>query len=103
MYIFTAVNSGERCGPWASCFLDLSEGMESVKCLGKIREKSGNFEVDDDKWQPCLTIIADCLSFSSYIFWMGDLNCRLDDTSRESVIHAIENNEMEKLLKLDQV
>ena len=20
MYIFTAVNSGERCGPWASCF-----------------------------------------------------------------------------------
>ena len=25
--------------------------METVKCQGKIREKSGNFEVDD-KWQP---------------------------------------------------
>ena len=23
MYIFTAVNSGERCGPWASCFSEL--------------------------------------------------------------------------------
>ena len=23
-----------------------------MKCQGKIREKSGNFEVDD-KWQPC--------------------------------------------------
>ena len=34
---------------------------------------------------------------------MGDLNCRLDDTSRDSVVNAIEKNEMEKLLKLDQV
>ena len=25
----------------------------TVKCRGKIREESGNFEVDD-KWQPCL-------------------------------------------------
>ena len=31
-------------------FLDLSEGMENCK-IGKIREKSGNFEMDD-KWQP---------------------------------------------------
>ena len=29
----------------------LSDGMETVKYQGKIREKSGNFEVDD-KWQP---------------------------------------------------
>ena len=34
---------------------------------------------------------------------MGDLNCRLDDMSRVSVLNAIEKNEMEKLLKLDQV
>ena len=26
---------------------------KTVKCQGKIREKSGNFEVDD-KWQPCI-------------------------------------------------
>ena len=25
---------------------------KNTKCQGKIREKSGNFEVDD-KWQPC--------------------------------------------------
>ena len=43
------------------------------------------------------------LFYFSYIFWMGDLNCRLDDTSRNSVLNAIEKNEMEKLLKLDQV
>ena len=33
-------------------FFYLSEGMESCKMSGKIREKSGNFKVDD-KWQPC--------------------------------------------------
>ena len=43
------------------------------------------------------------LVFASYIFWMGDLNCRLDDTSRESVLKAIESNNMKHLLKLDQV
>ena len=26
---------------------------KTVKCQGKIREKSGNFEMDD-KWQPCI-------------------------------------------------
>ena len=26
---------------------------KTVKCQGQIREKSGNFEVDD-KWQPCI-------------------------------------------------
>ena len=30
--------------------------MENVKCQGKIREKSGNFEVDD-KWQPCRALL----------------------------------------------
>ena len=34
---------------------------------------------------------------------MGDLNCRLDDTSRKSVLQAIETDDMQKLLKLDQV
>ena len=34
---------------------------------------------------------------------MGDLNCRLDDTSRDTVLQAIENNDMKHLLKLDQV
>ena len=29
----------------------MSEGMENCKMSGKIREKSGNFEMDD-KWQP---------------------------------------------------
>ena len=33
-------------------FFYLSEGMKNVKCQGKIREKSRNFEVKD-KWQPC--------------------------------------------------
>ena len=28
---------------------------KTVKCPGKIRERSGNFEVDD-KWQPCVSI-----------------------------------------------
>ena len=28
-------------------------------CQGKIREKSGNFEVDD-KWQPCLKVSFYC-------------------------------------------
>ena len=32
---------------------------KTVKCQGKIREKSGNFVVDD-KWQPCLTWFKVC-------------------------------------------
>ena len=28
---------------------------KTEKCLGKIREKSGNFEMND-KWQPCLHV-----------------------------------------------
>ena len=32
MYIFTAVNSGERCGPWASClFLYLREATVQLQ------------------------------------------------------------------------
>ena len=33
-------------------FFYLSEGMENCKNQGDIREKSGNFEVND-WWQPC--------------------------------------------------
>ena len=32
-------------------------GYGKLKCQGKIREKSGNFEVDD-KWQPCNLLIS---------------------------------------------
>ena len=35
-------------------FFDLSEAMDNCKMSGKIREKLGNFEVDD-KWQPPVT------------------------------------------------
>ena len=37
-------------------FFYQSEGMENCKMSGKIREKSGNFEMDD-KWQPCNQVI----------------------------------------------
>ena len=33
-------------------FLDLSEGMENCKILGKNQGKVREFEMDD-KWQPC--------------------------------------------------
>ena len=33
-------------------FLAVRGYGKTVKCQGKIREKSGNFEVDD-MWQPC--------------------------------------------------
>ena len=41
---------------------------KTAKCQGKIREKSGNFEVDD-KWQPCLNpgiILFMYLKFSEF-------------------------------------
>ena len=57
MFDFWPVYSGERFrASWPSCF-DLLEGMENCKMSGKIREKSGNFEVDD-KWQPCVHVPA---------------------------------------------
>ena len=33
-------------------FLSYQRVWKAIKCQGKIREKSGNYEVDD-KWQPC--------------------------------------------------
>ena len=44
----------------------LSEGMENCKMSGKIREKSGNFEVDD-KLQPWLAFayIPACVKVKS--------------------------------------
>ena len=38
-------------------FFYLQRVWKTVKCQGKIREKSVNFEVDD-KWQPCNNCIA---------------------------------------------
>lgn len=38
-----------------------------------------------------------------YIFWMGDLNCRLENISKDEAVKLIEKNEFEKLLKLDQL
>ena len=38
-------------------FFNLSEGMENCKMSGKIREKSGNFEVDD-KWQAWFSLLS---------------------------------------------
>lgn len=34
---------------------------------------------------------------------MGDLNCRLEGISKADAIKSIEKNELDKLLKLDQV
>ena len=53
-------------------FFYLSEGMENCKMSGKIREKSGNFEVDD-KLQPWLAFayIPACVKVKSaetYLF-----------------------------------
>ena len=42
--------------------------MENCKCQGKVREKSGNFEVDD-KWQPCTVHIAKYI----YILFFSEL------------------------------
>ena len=36
-------------------FLICHRVWKAVECQGKIREKSGNFEVDD-RWQPCITL-----------------------------------------------
>ncbi|KAJ8312117.1 hypothetical protein KUTeg_009490, partial [Tegillarca granosa] len=38
-----------------------------------------------------------------YVFWMGDLNFRLDDMSRTEVERNIRNNNFEALLKNDQL
>ncbi|XP_045174145.1 inositol polyphosphate 5-phosphatase K-like isoform X2 [Mercenaria mercenaria] len=38
-----------------------------------------------------------------YVFWMGDLNCRLENISRDAALKCIENNDLDKLLKLDQL
>ncbi|XP_060605261.1 inositol polyphosphate 5-phosphatase K-like isoform X2 [Ruditapes philippinarum] len=38
-----------------------------------------------------------------YVFWMGDLNCRLENISKDAAIKLIEKNELDKLLKLDQL
>ena len=42
--------------------------METVKCQGKIREKSGNFEVDD-KLQPWCILTYCNISFSFFFFF----------------------------------
>jgi hypothetical protein len=34
---------------------------------------------------------------------MGDLNCRLENISKDAAIKLIEKDELDKLLKLDQV
>ena len=50
-YVMGKASSGELSCPCdRSCFY-LSEGMEPVKCQGKIGEKSGN-SVVNDKWKP---------------------------------------------------
>ncbi|XP_052236515.1 phosphatidylinositol 4,5-bisphosphate 5-phosphatase A-like isoform X2 [Dreissena polymorpha] len=38
-----------------------------------------------------------------YVFWMGDLNCRIEGLSKNEVLKLIEENNIEKLLKHDQL
>lgn len=38
-----------------------------------------------------------------YVFWMGDLNCRLENIPKDTAVKAIENKDYETLLKLDQL
>ena len=47
---------------------------KTSKCQGKIREKSGNFEVDD-KWQPCNRMPLTSVFMGQYIMtskWCKD-------------------------------
>ena len=39
----------------------------------------------------------------SYVFWMGDLNFRLDDVSRDDIIRYVEEDTFDQLLVNDQV
>ena len=48
---------------------------KTVKCQGKIREKSGNFEVDD-KWQPCETFSYAILELISSLKDLIELRVR---------------------------
>lgn len=46
------------------------------------------------------------VGFSSYVFWFGDLNFRLNndtDLSSDEIIRRIQKNEMEELWKQDQL
>lgn len=42
-------------------------------------------------------------SSCSYVFWMGDLNFRLEDLTYEGAIRHIEKGNLTKLLTYDQV
>ena len=46
-------------------FLICQRVWKTVKCQAKIREKSGNFEVDD-KWQPCTVSLTNSLVSDSF-------------------------------------
>ena len=53
----------------------LSESIENCKMSGKIREKSGNFE-GDDNWQPC------------YSFLTKSAVCDGQRTVRQAILYA---------------
>ncbi|XP_052799646.1 inositol polyphosphate 5-phosphatase K-like isoform X1 [Mya arenaria] len=38
-----------------------------------------------------------------YVFWMGDLNCRLEGISRDRAVELTQQNRLEELFKLDQL
>lgn len=40
---------------------------------------------------------------NSYVFWIGDLNFRIDDLTQEEVQNLIEKKDFETLRKKDQV
>jgi hypothetical protein len=41
--------------------------------------------------------------FSSYVFWMGDLNFRIDDLDKSEIEHRIKKGELQTMWPLDQV
>ncbi|ELU13654.1 hypothetical protein CAPTEDRAFT_98393, partial [Capitella teleta] len=46
---------------------------------------------------------VDCIMDHDYVFWMGDLNFRLDEISRDEVVKRVQNNDLESLYQYDQL
>ena len=53
-------------------FLIWQRVWKTAKCQGKIREKSGNFEVDN-KWQPCVRFLSWWFLSSEFLFFCWQL------------------------------
>ena len=51
----------------------------------------------------CISVILDTFLPISYVFWIGDLNFRLDEVRHEKVLQSVASGDIEYLKQFDQV